>query len=170
MPTIDLMGGKIQIYQRGANRFWQARTSIGGAQRQFSTKREALPQATKVAEDWYLTLQAKLRAGVLDNGPTFRKAAEQFLKEYGVITEGERSPKWVEGHKSRLRVHLRPKIRNAAIHDLVEQHAAGHDIREYAPDDGDRPAGVFPSPGDIDDHGGDASAGRRDNRGNSLHH
>src|SRR5665213_2910212 len=102
------MGGKLQIYQRGANRFWQARTSIGGAQRQFSTKREALDQASKVAEDWYLTLQGKLRAGVLDTGPTFKKAADQFLKEYGVITEGERSPKWTESHGIRLRVHLTP--------------------------------------------------------------
>ena len=94
MPTIDLMGGKLQIYQRAANRFWQARTSIGGAQRQFSTKREALDQASKVAEDWYLTLHGKFRAGVLDTGPTFKKVADQFLKEYGVITEGERSQKW----------------------------------------------------------------------------
>jgi integrase len=108
VPTIDLMGGKLQIYQRGGNRFWQARTSIGGAQRQFSTKRETLDQASKVAEDWYLTLHGKFRAGVLDTGPTFKKAADQFLKEYGVITEGERSQKWTESHGIRLRVHLVP--------------------------------------------------------------
>jgi integrase len=108
MPTIDLMGGKLQIYQRGTSRFWQARASIGKAQRQFSTKRESLEQASKVAEDWYLTLQGKLRAGVLDSGPTFQKAADQFLKEYGVITAGERSEKWTESHGIRLRVHLIP--------------------------------------------------------------
>src|ERR1700733_3701307 len=67
-------------------------------QRQFSTKREALDQASKVAEDWYLTLQGKFRAGVLEVGPTFKKAADQFLKEYGVITEGERSEKWTKSH------------------------------------------------------------------------
>jgi len=108
MATIDLMGGKLQIYQRGTSRFWQARASIGGTQRQFSTKRESLDQATKVAEDWYLTLHGKLRAGVLETGPTFKKAADQFLKEYGVITEGERSQKWTESHGIRLRVHLLP--------------------------------------------------------------
>ena len=42
MPTIDLMGGKLQIYQRGNSRFWQARTSVGGRQLQHSTKREIL--------------------------------------------------------------------------------------------------------------------------------
>ena len=88
MPTIDLLGGKIQIYQRDNSRFWQARASVGGKQRQFSTKQEARETAAKAAEEWYLTLHGKLRAGVLDSGPTFRKAADQFLKEYGVITEG----------------------------------------------------------------------------------
>jgi len=62
MPTIDLLGGKIQIYQRDNSRFWQAGASVGGKQRQFSTKQEARETAAK--------------------------AADQFLKEYGVITEG----------------------------------------------------------------------------------
>ena len=55
-----------------------------------------------------LTLQGKYRAGVLDDGLTFRKAADQFLKEYGIVTEGERSEKWTESHGIRLRVHLLP--------------------------------------------------------------
>src|SRR6202022_3476977 len=46
--------------------------------------------------------------GVLDKGPTFSKAGEQFLKEYGGITEGERSKKGTESHAMRLRVHLIP--------------------------------------------------------------
>ncbi len=120
MPTIDLMGGKLQVYQRGNSRFWQARTSIGGRQLQHSTKRESLEQASKVAEDWFLTLQAKHRAGVLETGgPTFKKAADQFLKEYGVITEGERSEKWTESHAIRLRLHLVPFFGALPIHKLT---------------------------------------------------
>jgi len=53
-------------------------------------------------------MRGKLRVGVLEDGPTFRKAAEQFIKEYGVINEGERSEKWTESHAIRLRVHLVP--------------------------------------------------------------
>jgi integrase len=108
MSTIDLLGGKVQIYQRDNSRFWQARASVGGKQRQISTKQEGQELASRAAEDWYLTLQGKLRAGVLEDGPTFKKAADQFLKEYGVITEGERSEKWTESHAIRLRVHLVP--------------------------------------------------------------
>jgi hypothetical protein len=41
MPTIELLGGKVQIYQRDDSRFWRARASVGGKQRQFSIKLEA---------------------------------------------------------------------------------------------------------------------------------
>ncbi len=106
---MDLLGGKVQIYQRDNSRYWQARASVAGRQRQFSTKQETREFAAKAAEEWFLTLQGKMRAGVLDDiGPTFKKAADQFLKEYGVITEGERSEKWTESHAIRLRVHLVP--------------------------------------------------------------
>jgi integrase len=108
MPTIDLLGGKVQIYQRGNSRFWQARASVGNKQRQFSTKQEFQDMAAKAAETWYFGLQGKNQAGVLNDRPTFKKAADQFLKEYGVITEGERSEKWTESHAIRLRVHLVP--------------------------------------------------------------
>jgi hypothetical protein len=91
-------------YQVFSNSYWQARASVGKQQRQKSTKRESFEQASKVAEDWYLTLVAKERAGTLDSGLTFKKAADQFLKEYAVITEGERSDKWTESHDT-LELH-----------------------------------------------------------------
>jgi integrase len=119
VPTIDLLGGKLQLYQRDNTRFWQARTSVGRKQRQFSTKRESLEQASKIAEDWYLTLVAKERVGALDSGPTFKKAADQFLKEYAVITEGERSGKWTESHAIRLRIHLVPFFGNFPLNKVT---------------------------------------------------
>jgi len=38
----------------------------------------------------------------------FRFAAKQFEREYEVITDGQRSDKWIQGHKDRLRLHLLP--------------------------------------------------------------
>ena len=125
MPTIDLLGGKVQIYQRDNSRFWQARASVGGKQRQFSTKQEGQELASRAAEDWYLTLQGKLRAGVLEDGPTFKKAADQFLKEYGVITEGERSEKWTESHAIRLRVHLLPFFGDLPLDKVIVRQGPG---------------------------------------------
>jgi hypothetical protein len=62
----------------------------------------------------------RLRAGVLDDiGPTFKKAADQFIKEYGIITEGERSEKWTESHAIRLRVHLVPFFGDLALNKIT---------------------------------------------------
>jgi len=77
-------------------------------------RRQAAPQddqrglAKQIAEDWYLGLRGKLKAGLLRDEKTFADAARQFLREYEVITAGERSKKWTEGHAIRLRVHLLP--------------------------------------------------------------
>jgi integrase len=68
-----------------------------------------LAHAKQLAEDWYLELRGKARAGLLKKREkTFREAAQQFENEYETITEGQRSPKWVQGHKDRLRLHLTP--------------------------------------------------------------
>ena len=125
MPTIELLGGKVQIYQRDNSRFWQARASVGNKQRQFSTKQEGQDLAAKAAETWYFSLQGKNQAGVLNDRPTFKKAAEQFLKEYGVITEGERSEKWTESHAIRLRVHLTAVLWRLAARQGDARQGAG---------------------------------------------
>lgn len=108
MESHSLVGGKVQIYRRENSRFWQCSASIGGKQRRASTKEESLALAKQIAEDWYLELRGKDRAGLLTSEKTFRQAADQFVKEYGIITEGQRSPRWIEGHGIRLRLHLLP--------------------------------------------------------------
>lgn len=55
-----------------------------------------------------MTLRGKQRAGDLLAERTFKDAANAFQSEYEVITEGQRSVKWVEGHKARIRLHLMP--------------------------------------------------------------
>src|SRR5258708_1815320 len=106
----ELLGGKLQVYKRENSRFWQCSASLQGHQYRSSTKEEGLPQAKEAAEDWYLELRGQSRAGLLKtkSEKTFREAAEQFEKEYGIITEGQRSARWVEGHSIRLRLHLNP--------------------------------------------------------------
>ena len=108
METHQILNGKVQIYRRGDSRIWQCAASVGGKQRRATTKRESLALASEIAEDWYLGLRGKDRAGTLLSERSFAQAAEQFLKEYEIITEGERSKRWTEGHEIRLRVHLLP--------------------------------------------------------------
>ena len=98
-------------------------------------KAETKELASKAAEDWYLTLQGKMRAGVLESGPTFKKAAEQFFKAYGVITEGERSDKWTESHNIRLRVHLVPFFGDLPLNKVTSgkvQEYRVHRMTSYA--------------------------------------
>ena len=108
METHQILNGKVQLYRRGESRIWQCAASVGGKQRRATTKRDSVSLATEFAEDWYLALRGKDHAGILLSEKSFAQAAEQFLREYEIITEGERSKKWTEGHEIRLRVHLLP--------------------------------------------------------------
>ena len=108
MESHRVLNGKVQLYRRGESRIWQCSASVGGKQRRATTKRESLALASEFAEDWYLALRGKDHAGILLSEKSFAQAAEQFLSEYAVITEGERSQKWTEGHEIRLRLHLLP--------------------------------------------------------------
>lgn len=107
MASHEILGGLVQVYRRG-RRAWHCSTSLKGRQYRVSTKETGLEQAKDFAEDWYLGLRGKLATGILKTETTVAEAARKFEQEYGIITEGERSPKWVEGHSIRLRLHLIP--------------------------------------------------------------
>ena len=108
MAKHTILGGKVHVYRRENSRFWQCSTFMQGKNHRTSTKEDSLASAKEFAEDWYLTLRGKQRAGELVTEHTFTDAADAFQQEYEVITEGQRSPKWVASHKARVRLHLTP--------------------------------------------------------------
>lgn len=114
-----LLDGKVQLYMRSNSPHWQCSCSIAGKQKRTSTKEESLARAKDVARDWYLGLMGKYRAGEIKEGTPFRKAAQHFLVEYTVITEGERNAKYVEGHGIRLRVHLLPFFGDKMVEEIT---------------------------------------------------
>lgn len=114
-----LMGGKLHVYRRENSRFWQCATYLGGRNQRVSTKEESLALAKEFAEDWYLELRGKHRRGELKNEKTFREAAAQFEREYEIITQGERNPVYVEGHKTRLRLHLNPFFGDMGLSEIT---------------------------------------------------
>jgi integrase len=124
MPSHEILGGKVQVYKRDDSPFWQCSASINGTQYRESTKRDLLSQAEEFAEDWYLELRGKFRAGLLEaarkkkSEKTFREAAAQFLREYEVITEFQRSPLWVKGHRLRLDLHLLPYFGDMGLSEI----------------------------------------------------
>jgi len=115
-----IMGGKVHVYQRpGSSSNWQCSAYINGKNHRASTKEDSLSAAKDFAEDWYLEMRGKQKRGELHNEKTFRRAAEQFLKEYEIITDGQRSPKWVEGNKARIRLHLEPFFGNLPLSQVT---------------------------------------------------
>ncbi|MEL6364013.1 MAG: site-specific integrase [Pseudomonadota bacterium] len=103
-----IFDGRVHVYKRGDSRYWQAMTFLEGRKWRVSTKLESLAQAKDFAEDWYLGLRGKQKAGELRHEKTFGEAAEQFLKEYQLITAGDRSPRYVENMRRQLRNYLLP--------------------------------------------------------------
>lgn len=121
-----LLDNKVQLYMRPNSPHWQCSCSIAGKQRRTSTKEESLARAKDVARDWYLGLLGKYRAGELKEGKTFRQAAERFVHEYEIITNGERSPQYVAQKSEKLNVHLLPffgeKVLSEITPGLVQEY------------------------------------------------
>jgi hypothetical protein len=113
MQSHTILGGKVRLYRRAENGTWHCAAYMNGKEWRKSTKQHSLSLAKEVAEDWFLDITAKKRVGQLNtSGPTFKRAAERFSQEYEAVTIGRRSPKWVQGHKDRIRLHLTPFSEN----------------------------------------------------------
>ncbi|MFZ0247107.1 MAG: hypothetical protein WAL68_15630, partial [Candidatus Binatus sp.] len=131
-----VLGGKVHVYKRPNSSSWQCSTYLGGKNRRTTTKEDSLSRAKEIAEDWYLQLRGKLRNGEIKTEKTFSEASEQFLREYDLITQGERSKVYVNCQHWRSRVHLVPffgplglseitagKVQEYRIHRLEETTA-----------------------------------------------
>jgi integrase len=109
----EILGGKVQVYRRKGP-VWQCSTTVGGKQYRATTKREELRQACDIAEDWYLELRGKFKRGdagkleVVNGEKLFKDAAEEFIREFPIMTDGQRNAQYVKGHERRLRKNLIP--------------------------------------------------------------
>jgi len=134
MANHTILGGKVHVYKRGRSRYWQCSTYIAGKNRRVSTKQESLAHAKDFAEDWYLDLRGKNSRGELKSEKTFKQAAEQFLREYEVITEGQRHPGYVEGHERRLNLHLVPFFGDKGLTEVTPGLVQEYRISRLDPD------------------------------------
>jgi integrase len=125
----ELMGGKLHVYRRENSHYWQCSTYLNGKNHRVSTKEESLSHAKDFAEDWYLELKGKHRAGLLKTGRRFSDAADRFLEEFETITQGERSPRWVKRVKDIVRLHLKPFFKTLPITEADAQAYRIHRIK-----------------------------------------
>lgn len=110
-----LMGGRLHVYKRPGSRYWQCSAHLAGKNHRTSLREESIARAKDLAEDWYLGLKLRHKAGELKVGRTFADAAKQFEREYGVITLGQRNQKYVDGHWARLRNHILPFLGSLSL-------------------------------------------------------
>lgn len=115
----SILGGKVHIYKRPESPIWQCSTYLAGKNRRVSTKEESLSKAKDFAEDWYLELRGKNNRGEISGENTFKQAADKFLAEYEILTNGERNKKYVSDHKARLRNHLIPYFGSKGISEIT---------------------------------------------------
>ncbi|MBS1714198.1 MAG: phage integrase SAM-like domain-containing protein [Armatimonadetes bacterium] len=114
-----IMGGKLHVYRRAMSTNWQCSAYLKGRNWRVSTKTDSLALAKEFAEDWYLTLRGKERAGTLKSGKTFNEAADQFLREVEALIAHDRGQHYVRGHQDRLRAHLRPFFGTRIVSDIT---------------------------------------------------
>lgn len=126
MAHHELMGGKLHVYKRENSRFWQCSTYLGGRNQRASTKEEGLAQAKDFAEDWYLELKGKHKRGEIRGGRTFRQAAAQFVREFTLMTAGQRNAHYVNQQSRRLENYLLPffgdKLLTEVTPTLVQEY------------------------------------------------
>ncbi len=134
-----IMGGKVHVYRRENSRFWQCSTYLAGKNRRVSTKEDSLSRAKDFAEDWYLGLRGLQRSGDIVAEKTFKTAAQQFEREYEVITGGQRNPAYVEGHSSRLRNHLLPFFGALGLSQITPGKVQEYRIQRLRAAEGHKP-------------------------------
>lgn len=103
-----------------------------------STKEDSLSRAKEWAEDWYFSLKDKGRRGELLGEKTFKDAADQFITEYEVLTEGERNARWVQDHYRRARTYLVPYFGKMRLSTITAGTVQDYRISRMTPAEGTR--------------------------------
>jgi integrase len=124
-----ILGGKVHVYRRPNSSSWQCASYLAGRNRRTTTKEDSLSKAKEVAEDWYLQLRGKLRDGELKNGKLFRDAGKLYLREFDIITQGERSPTYARGQHARTDGHLIPFFGNMVLPEITSGKVNEYRIR-----------------------------------------
>jgi integrase len=114
-----ILGGKVHVYKRPNSSSWQCATYLAGKNRRTTTKEDSLSKAKEFAEDWYLQLRGKLRDGELRSGKPFRDAAKLYLREFDIMTQGQRNATYARGQHARTNGHLVPFFGSMVLPEIT---------------------------------------------------
>lgn len=133
-----ILEGKVHLYRRNDSLVWQCSTYLKGKNWRVSTKEESLSRAKEWAEDWYFGLKDKGRRGELVSEKTFKDAADQFIAEYEILTEGERNARWVQDHYRRIRTYLVPFFGKMGLSQINAGTVQEYRVARLTPVEGKR--------------------------------
>ncbi|MBW7909893.1 MAG: site-specific integrase [Alphaproteobacteria bacterium] len=132
-----VFGGRAYVFKRNGSRYWYAAAFLEGRNYRESTKKEKLEDAIHAAEEWYIALRGQAATEGLkapeEQEPTFAEVAAQFMREYSILTEGQRSPRWVVMHEAILRVHLLPFFGDMPISEITTPRVQEYRIHRMTP-------------------------------------
>ncbi|TGT91939.1 MULTISPECIES: site-specific integrase [unclassified Mesorhizobium] len=131
-----ILEGKVHVYRRNDSPIWHCSTYLKGKNWRVSTKEESLSKAKDWAEDWYFGLKDKGRRGELLSEKTFKDAADQFITEYEVLTEGERNARWVKDHYRRVRSYLVPYFGKMGLSTINAGTVQEYRVSRMTPEEG----------------------------------
>jgi integrase len=132
MSTHTILGGKVRLYRRGDGASWHCAAYFKGREHRKSTKEDNLELAQEKAEDWYLELRGKARAGVpMAEGKAFGPAAAAFMADYEASVEGQRSPRWINEHKAHIENHLKPFFGKFSIPQIDQDRAQEYRLHRF---------------------------------------
>jgi hypothetical protein len=114
-----ILGGKVHVYKRPNSSSWQCATYLAGKNRRTTTKEDSLSKAKEFAEDCYLQLRGKLRDGKLKSGKPFRDAAKLYLREFDIMTQGQRNATYARGQHARTNGHLVPFFGSMVLPEIT---------------------------------------------------
>jgi hypothetical protein len=104
-----MFDGRLQVYKRGSGRIWQCAARVGGERFRESTKESDLDRAKDVAEEWYLDLRGKVRAGeIIKKERTFGDVAQDYMRHARVLAATVRSPKYIKNLELRMNANVLP--------------------------------------------------------------
>lgn len=132
MSTHTILGGKVRLYRRGDGPSWHCAAYYKGREHRKSTKEDNLELAQEKAEDWYLELRGKARAGLPTvGGKPFGAAADAFMIDYEASVEGQRSPKWIAEHKAHIENHLKPFFGKFSVPQIDQDRAQEYRLHRF---------------------------------------
>lgn len=126
-----ITGGTVHVYKRPNSSCGQSSTYLGGKNRRTSTKEESLSKTKVIAEDWYLQLRGKLRSGEIKTEKTFREASELYLRDYDIITQGQRSKVYVKCQHWRSKVHPVPFFGQLGLSEITSGKVQDYRIHRH---------------------------------------